>query len=114
MCVAPLGLTNGFRMVVDEGPEGGKSVYRIHLPILGGHQDITAQIENVALKERHVDAYMPESRATEEHHNNEQPDKAAKIEIAQVDLDWEQKCELFTAQWACETSGHLGEDATYR
>ncbi|NXH86944.1 HINT1 protein, partial [Edolisoma coerulescens] len=38
MCVAHLGLTNGFRMVVDEGPAGGQSVYRIHLPVLGGHQ----------------------------------------------------------------------------
>ncbi|XP_074388081.1 putative HIT-like protein slr1234 isoform X1 [Zonotrichia albicollis] len=38
MCVAHLGLTNGFRMVVDEGPEGGQSVYRIHLPVLGGRQ----------------------------------------------------------------------------
>ncbi|NWT86433.1 HINT1 protein, partial [Lanius ludovicianus] len=38
MCVAQLGLTNGFQMVVDEGPEGGQSVYRIHLPILGGYQ----------------------------------------------------------------------------
>ncbi|NWV61896.1 HINT1 protein, partial [Malurus elegans] len=38
MCVAHLGLTNGFRMVVDEGPEGGQSVYRVHLPILGGRQ----------------------------------------------------------------------------
>ncbi|NXB77557.1 HINT1 protein, partial [Donacobius atricapilla] len=38
MCVAPLGLTDGFRMVVDEGPEGGQSVYCIHLPVLGGHQ----------------------------------------------------------------------------
>ncbi|NXQ43725.1 HINT1 protein, partial [Catharus fuscescens] len=38
MCVAHLGLTNGFRMVVDEGPEGGQSVYRIHLPVLGDHQ----------------------------------------------------------------------------
>ncbi|NXB70572.1 HINT1 protein, partial [Donacobius atricapilla] len=37
-CVAHLGLTNGFRMVVDEGPEGGQSVYRIHLPVLGGRQ----------------------------------------------------------------------------
>ncbi|NXO66533.1 HINT1 protein, partial [Phainopepla nitens] len=36
MCVAHLGLTNGFRMVVDEGPQGGQSVYRIHLPVLGG------------------------------------------------------------------------------
>ncbi|NWR04024.1 HINT1 protein, partial [Paradoxornis webbianus] len=38
MCVAHLGLTNGFRMVVDEGPEGGQCVYRIHLPVLGGRQ----------------------------------------------------------------------------
>ncbi|NXT69982.1 HINT1 protein, partial [Chaetops frenatus] len=38
MCVAHLGLTDGFRMVLDEGPEGGQSVYRIHLPILGSCQ----------------------------------------------------------------------------
>ncbi|NXS80773.1 HINT1 protein, partial [Erpornis zantholeuca] len=38
MCVAHLGLTNGFRMVVDEGPEGGQSVYRVHLPVLCGRQ----------------------------------------------------------------------------
>uniref|UniRef100_A0A8C9MIQ0 HIT domain-containing protein n=1 Tax=Serinus canaria TaxID=9135 RepID=A0A8C9MIQ0_SERCA len=38
MCIAHLGLTNGFRMVVDEGPEGGQSVYRKHLPVLGGCQ----------------------------------------------------------------------------
>ncbi|NXA77029.1 HINT1 protein, partial [Thryothorus ludovicianus] len=37
-CVAHLGVTNGFRMVVDEGPEGWQSVYRIHLPVLSGHQ----------------------------------------------------------------------------
>ncbi|NWT07059.1 HINT1 protein, partial [Mionectes macconnelli] len=35
---AHLGLTNGFRMVVDEGPEGGQSAYHIHLRVLGGHQ----------------------------------------------------------------------------
>ncbi|KAM9251362.1 adenosine 5'-monophosphoramidase HINT2-like [Cariama cristata] len=35
---AHLGRTNGFRMVVDEGPEGGQSVYRVHLRILGGRQ----------------------------------------------------------------------------
>ena len=57
---------------------------------------------------------MPKSRATEEHQNNEQVDKAAKIEVAQVDLDWERKGELFVARWAHETSGHLGRDATYR
>ncbi|NXQ63975.1 HINT1 protein, partial [Anthoscopus minutus] len=37
-CFAHLILTNGFRMVVDEGPEGGQSVYRTHLPVLGGRQ----------------------------------------------------------------------------
>ncbi|GAB0207842.1 hypothetical protein GRJ2_003249900 [Grus japonensis] len=44
----------------------------------------------------------------------EKVDKAAKIEVAQVDLDWERKGELFVARWAHETSGHLGRDATYR
>lgn len=68
----------------------------------------------MALKECHVDVYMPKCHATEEHHNDEQLDKAAKMEIAQVDVDWEQKCELFAARWAHETSGHLGKDATHR
>ncbi|GAB0207771.1 hypothetical protein GRJ2_003242800 [Grus japonensis] len=77
-------------------------------------QDIAARVENIALKVHHVDAHVPKSRATEEHQNNEQVDKAAKIEVAQVDLDWERKGELFVARWAHETSGHLGRDATYR
>ncbi|NP_001128654.1 putative protein kinase C inhibitor/ASWZ variant 2 [Taeniopygia guttata] len=38
MCVAHLVLTNGFRMVLDERPEGGQSVYHMHLPVLGGLQ----------------------------------------------------------------------------
>ena len=76
-------------------------------------QDIAARVENMALKVHHVDAHMPKSRATEEHRNNEQVDKAAKIEVAQVDLDWECKGELFVARWAHDTSGHLGRDATY-
>ncbi|XP_040397594.1 histidine triad nucleotide-binding protein 1 [Cygnus olor] len=37
-CAANLGLTNGFRMVLNEGPEGGQSVYHVHLHILGGRQ----------------------------------------------------------------------------
>ncbi|GAB0209419.1 hypothetical protein GRJ2_003407600 [Grus japonensis] len=45
----------------------------------------------MAVKVRHVDAHIPKSRATEEHRNNEQVDKAAKSEVAQVDLDWEHK-----------------------
>ncbi|KAM9367449.1 adenosine 5'-monophosphoramidase HINT1 [Phaethornis superciliosus] len=37
-CAATLGLKNGFRMVVNEGPEGGQSVYHLHLHVLGGRQ----------------------------------------------------------------------------
>ncbi|NXW82916.1 HINT1 protein, partial [Alopecoenas beccarii] len=37
-CAANLGLTNGYRMVVNEGPEGGQSVYHVHLHVLGGRQ----------------------------------------------------------------------------
>ncbi|KAJ7409894.1 hypothetical protein BTVI_55197 [Pitangus sulphuratus] len=77
-------------------------------------QDIATRVENMTLKVHHVDALMPKSCATEEHQNNKQVDKAVKIGIAQVDLDWERKGELFIARWAHETSGHLGRDATYR
>ncbi|XP_071889075.1 uncharacterized protein [Anas platyrhynchos] len=77
-------------------------------------QDIAARVGNLDVKVRHVDARMPKSCATEEHRNNEEVDRASKIEVAQVDLDWERKGELFVARWAHETSGHLGRDATYR
>ncbi|GAB0184429.1 hypothetical protein GRJ2_000908200 [Grus japonensis] len=70
--------------------------------------------EKLVVKVRHVDAHVPKSRATEEHQNNQQVDQAAKIEVAQVDLDWQRKGELFIAQWAHDTSGHQGRDATYR
>ncbi|PKU33638.1 hypothetical protein llap_16056 [Limosa lapponica baueri] len=65
-------------------------------------QDITARIENLVEKVHHVDAHVPKSRATEEHQNNQQVDRAAKIEVAQVDLDWQHKGEIFIAQWACD------------
>ena len=39
-------------------------------------------------------------------------DQAAKIEVAQIDLDWQNKSELFLAWWAHETLGHQGRDAT--
>uniref|UniRef100_A0A8B9F4C0 HIT domain-containing protein n=1 Tax=Amazona collaria TaxID=241587 RepID=A0A8B9F4C0_9PSIT len=35
-CAAHLGLTDGFRMVAGEGPEGEQSVHHVHLHILGG------------------------------------------------------------------------------
>lgn len=46
--------------------------------------------------------------------NSRQGDQAAKIEVAEVDVDWQHAGELFTAQWACDTSGHQGRDGTYR
>ncbi|KAK4806782.1 hypothetical protein QYF61_005578 [Mycteria americana] len=77
-------------------------------------QDIAARVENLAVKVHHVDAHVPKGRATEEHQNNQQVDRAAKFEVAQVDLDWQHKGELFIARWAHDTSGHQGRDATYR
>ncbi|GAB0209282.1 hypothetical protein GRJ2_003393900 [Grus japonensis] len=77
-------------------------------------QDIAAQLEKLVVKVHHVDAHVPKSRATEEHQNNQQVNQAAKIEVAQVDLDWQHKGELFIARWAHDTSGHQGRDGTYR
>ncbi|KAK4826299.1 hypothetical protein QYF61_007146 [Mycteria americana] len=76
-------------------------------------QDIAARVENLVVKALHVDAHVPRSRATEEHQNNQQVDQAAKIEVAQVDLDWQHKCELLIARWTHDTSGHQGGDATH-
>ncbi|KAK4814675.1 hypothetical protein QYF61_024982 [Mycteria americana] len=53
--------------------------------------------ENLVVKVCHIDAHIPESQATEEHQNNQQVDQAAKIEVAQVNLDWQHKGELFIA-----------------
>ena len=75
-------------------------------------QDIASRLENLVVRVRHVDAHVPKGRATEEHRNNKQVDQAAKIEVAQVDLDWQHKGELFMARWAHDTSGHQGRDAT--
>lgn len=30
------GLTNGYRIVVNDGPDGGQSVYHLHIHVLGG------------------------------------------------------------------------------
>jgi len=32
------GLTNGYRLVINTGPDGGQTVYHLHLHILGGRQ----------------------------------------------------------------------------
>ncbi|RMC14805.1 hypothetical protein DUI87_06981 [Hirundo rustica rustica] len=77
-------------------------------------KDIATRVERLPVKVRHVDAHIPKSRANEEHRNNEQVDRAAKIEVSKIDLDWEHKGELFLARWAYDASGHQGRDATYK
>lgn len=37
-CAKDAGLANGYRVVVNDGPDGGQSVYHVHLHILGGRQ----------------------------------------------------------------------------
>ncbi|GAB0206427.1 hypothetical protein GRJ2_003108300 [Grus japonensis] len=60
-------------------------------------QDIAAQLEKLVVKVGHIDAHIPKSQATEEHQNNQQVDQAAKIEVAQVDLDLQHNGKLFIA-----------------
>ncbi|KAK4810570.1 hypothetical protein QYF61_004533 [Mycteria americana] len=98
------GYSNGSRT---NWQRGGKPIWAAAL-----WQDIAAQVENLVVKVHHVDAHVPKSQATEEHQNNQQVDQAAKMEVAQVDLDWQFKGELFIAQWGHDTSGHQGRDAT--
>lgn len=62
----------------------------------------------------HTDAHVPKSQATEVHQNNQQVDQAARIEVAQVNLDWQHKSELLIPYWAHDTLGHQGRYATYR
>ncbi|GAB0209418.1 hypothetical protein GRJ2_003407500 [Grus japonensis] len=96
----------------EEVSEKGKKIIQILLQ--AGFTIKRRKLEKLVVKVRHVDAHVPKSRATEEHQNNQQVDQAAKIEVAQVDLDWQCKGELFIAWWACDTSGHQGRHATYR
>ncbi|XP_041803769.1 histidine triad nucleotide-binding protein 1 [Chelmon rostratus] len=35
-CAQDAGLTKGYRIVVNDGPDGGQSVYHIHIHVLGG------------------------------------------------------------------------------
>ncbi|RMC20718.1 hypothetical protein DUI87_01570 [Hirundo rustica rustica] len=53
-------------------------------PILAAEiwQDVTARVEKLTVKVRHVDAHVSKRRANEEHRNNEQVDKAAKVKVS--------------------------------
>ncbi|GAB0207192.1 hypothetical protein GRJ2_003184800 [Grus japonensis] len=73
-------------------------------------RDIAARLEKLVVKVRHVDAHVPKSRATEEHQNNQQVDQAAKIEVAQVDLDWQRKGALFIAHGGPMTPQAIKEE----
>ncbi|KAM7023673.1 LOW QUALITY PROTEIN: CD180 antigen [Acridotheres tristis] len=44
--------------------------------------------EKLTIKVRHVDAHVPKSRANEEHHNNEQVDRAAKVKGRDATYRW--------------------------
>ncbi|CAB1319068.1 unnamed protein product [Coregonus sp. 'balchen'] len=35
---AAIGLAKGYRLVVNDGPDGGQSVYHIHIHVMGGRQ----------------------------------------------------------------------------
>ncbi|XP_070772234.1 adenosine 5'-monophosphoramidase HINT1 [Enoplosus armatus] len=35
-CAQEAGLSKGFRIVINDGPDGGQSVYHIHIHVLGG------------------------------------------------------------------------------
>ncbi|XP_051235903.1 histidine triad nucleotide-binding protein 1 [Dicentrarchus labrax] len=35
-CAQEAGLSKGYRIVINDGPEGGQSVYHIHVHVLGG------------------------------------------------------------------------------
>ena len=76
--------------------------------------DISAWVENMVVKVCHVDAYVPKSCATEEHHNNQQVDQPTRIEMAEVDLDWQHKGELFLGQYTHDTSDHQRRYASCR
>ena len=77
-------------------------------------RDIAARVENLVVKVRRVGAHVPKSQATEEHQKEQQVDQAAKIKVAQVDLDGQRKDEKFMARQAHDSSGPQGRDATYR
>ncbi|KPP74134.1 hypothetical protein Z043_106734 [Scleropages formosus] len=37
-CAEEMGLSKGYRLVVNDGPDGGQSVYHVHIHIMGGRQ----------------------------------------------------------------------------
>ncbi|RMC19058.1 hypothetical protein DUI87_03662 [Hirundo rustica rustica] len=65
-------------------------------------QDIPARVEKLTVKVQHMDAHVSKSRANEEHHNNEQVDKAAKVKVSQG--------RDATYRWTCDRGVDLTMD----
>ncbi|RMC16227.1 hypothetical protein DUI87_08442 [Hirundo rustica rustica] len=68
--------------------QGGSSqvaeLKAIQLDLDIAERDIAARVEKLTMKVRHVDAHVSKSQSNEEHRNNEQVDKAAKVKVSQV------------------------------
>ncbi|KAK4831284.1 hypothetical protein QYF61_016754 [Mycteria americana] len=77
-------------------------------------QDIAARIENFVVKVRYIDAHTPKVVPLKNTKTMSRWTRLLAIEVAQVDLDWQHKGELFIVWWAHDTSGHLVRDATYK
>lgn len=54
-----------------------------------------ARVVAVAVKGHHVGAYLPMRWATEERQNNQQVDRAARIEVAWVGVGWQHQVNYF-------------------
>uniref|UniRef100_A0AAZ3P266 HIT domain-containing protein n=1 Tax=Oncorhynchus tshawytscha TaxID=74940 RepID=A0AAZ3P266_ONCTS len=37
-CAEQIGLPKGYRLILNDGPDGGQSVYHIHIHVMGGRQ----------------------------------------------------------------------------
>lgn len=60
-----------------------------------------------------MDAHILKNCTTKKYQCNEQVGEATRI-VSPIDLGQELKCDLFVAQWAHETLGHLEKDAAYK
>lgn len=64
-------------------------------------KDIAAQAENTVVEICHIGAHLPQNWASEEHQNNKHANQAARIEVAQVDLN----CQLSPIKWMRQEQG---------
>ncbi|KAF4803562.1 hypothetical protein TURU_014995 [Turdus rufiventris] len=77
-------------------------------------KEIATRVEKLPVEVHYVNAHVPKSRANEEHRYKKQVDQASKIEVSQIDLDWQHKGELLLTPWAHDASSHQGRDVKYK